>query len=106
MSDEDEVGERTSSRALSSGRRRATSLWLGGAVLVVVLAFLPAWVSYDRVVTNPTDLTVGREQYTAVAAFLWYACWPLTRRSNSASRALLSGITHALSRRGAVWRGR
>jgi hypothetical protein len=40
----------------------ATPLWLGGAVLVVVLAFLPAWVSYDQVVTNPTDLTVGREQ--------------------------------------------
>jgi hypothetical protein len=38
-----------------------TAIWLVGAVVVVVLAFLPAWVSYDRLVTNPTDLTVGRE---------------------------------------------
>ena len=39
----------------------ATPLWLGGAMVVVVLAFLPVWVSYDQAVTNPTDLTVGRE---------------------------------------------
>lgn len=58
---EDEVRDRTSNPALSFGRRVATPIWLFGAVVVVLLVFLPAWVSYDRVVTNPTELTVGRE---------------------------------------------